>query len=245
MDRLRKLFFLCALIFSSASNSASSCYFIFLGPPGSGKSTQTFLLEKKEHMPRICVGDLLRKEVANGSREGNKIKGYMDRGEMVPESLALQLLWKALKTKSCENGCILDGTSRSLSQAKLLIQHLPTDSCIVAIFLSVPQNEIVHRIQNRLYCEDCGKPYNLLVTPPINDGLCDFCNKSLVRRKDDDKSILINRLSLYKKNEQEVLSFYKKINILVEFKGNQSVHAVTNKIEKIIKNSCCSTKNKL
>lgn len=243
MDWLRKLFFL-FLFFSPASSSALSYYFIFLGSPGSGKSTQTFLLEKKHNMLRICVGDLLRKEAASTSKEGNKIREYMDRGQMVPENLALPLLWKELNNKFCEKGCILDGTSRSLSHAKALIQHLPKDSCIVAIFLSVPQNKIIHRIQARLYCEGCGKTYDLLISPPLNDGMCDFCNKSLARRKDDDKSVFIHRLSLYQKNEQEILSFYKTINILVEVNGDLSVSAVAKRIEEIIQNSCCFLKNK-
>lgn len=239
MDKFgTKIIFLCVLIFLSTSSSASSYYFILLGPPGSGKSTQTLLLEQKRQMSHICVGDLLRQEVASGSKEGKNIKRYMDQGQMVPESLALRLLWKDLKNKSCEKGCILDGTSRSLSQAKMLIQHLPKDAHIVAILLSVPNNEIIHRIQNRLYCENCGKTYNLLVAPPLNKDVCDVCNKSLVRRQDDNKSILIRRLSLYKKNEQEVLSFYKKINILVEADGHQSVPIVAEKIEKIIKTLC-------
>lgn len=231
---LKNIVFLCVLIVLSSSSSAASYYLIFLGPPGSGKSTQTVLLEQNKHMSRICVGDLLRKAATNGGQKGHTIRKYMDQGQMVPESLALGLLWKELKNKTCEQGCILDGTSRSLSQAKMLIKHLPKDAKIVAILLSVPYDEIINRIQNRLYCDGCGKTYNLLIEPPVKSGICDVCNKSLVRRTDDNTAIVVRRLSLYKKNVQEVLSFYKKINILVEADGNLSVVGVAGKIEEII-----------
>lgn len=233
---LKNVFFSCIVIFLSSSISASPYYLIFLGAPGSGKSTQTSLLEQKRHMSHICVGDLLRKEVASGSQIGNNIKKYMDQGQMVPEGLALGLLWKELKNKSCEQGCILDGTSRSLSQAKMLIKHLPKEANIVAVFLSVPSQEIIHRIQNRVHCAGCGKTYNLLVAPSLKAGICDVCNKLLVRRTDDKNPIIIRRLYVYKKNEQEVLSFYKNINILVEVDGHRSVPVVAEKIEKIIQN---------
>ncbi|MCD6381521.1 MAG: adenylate kinase [Candidatus Aenigmarchaeota archaeon] len=188
---------------------------VLLGPPGSGKGTYSSRLAKELGIPHISTGDLLREEVSKGSELGKKAKEYMDKGELVPNEIVLEILKQRLQQPDCEKGFILDGFPRNLEQAKILDEITEIDK---VIYLDVPDEIIIERLSNRRICKKCGAIYNLKTMPPKVPGKCDICGGELYQREDDKPEVVKNRLVVYRENTTPLINYYKEKGILVEFK---------------------------
>ena len=188
---------------------------VFFGPPGSGKGTIASIVKKELGIPHISTGDLLREEVKKGTDLGIKAKSYMDRGELVPDDLVLEVLKRRIEKPDCENGFILDGYPRNVEQAKTLDRMFKIDY-IFNFVLS--EEEIIKRLSNRRVCPKCGAIYNLISMPPKTPGICDKCGAALIQRDDDKPQAIRERLEVYKKQTEPVLEYYgdRVINISTE-----------------------------
>lgn len=194
---------------------------IITGPQGSGKGTQAKILSQKLRIPHISTGDLLRNATRSLKKE---IDSRINQGKMVPKSMILKILKKRIAKPDCKKGFILDGYPRTLNQAKA-IEGLFNIDKIIEIFIS--EKESIKRIANRVSCK-CGAVYNLLTNPPKKPGICDFCNKSLYKRKDDYKGAIKKRLELYNKETKPLMRRYASIKV----NGEQSIKKVTRNILK-------------
>ncbi|RLE41961.1 adenylate kinase [Candidatus Woesearchaeota archaeon] len=188
---------------------------VFFGPPGSGKGTIASIVKKELGIPHISTGDLLREEVKKGTDLGIKAKSYMDRGELVPDDLVLEVLKRRIEKPDCKNGFILDGYPRNVEQAKTLDRMFKIDY-IFNFVLS--EEEIIKRLSNRRVCPKCGAIYNLISMPPKTPGICDKCGAALIQRDDDKPQAIRERLEVYKKQTEPVLEYYgdRVINISTE-----------------------------
>ncbi|HDM43608.1 MAG TPA: adenylate kinase [Candidatus Woesearchaeota archaeon] len=188
---------------------------VFFGPPGSGKGTIASIVKKELGIPHISTGDLLREEVKKGTELGIKAKSYMDRGELVPDDLVLEVLKRRIEKPDCKNGFILDGYPRNVEQAKTLDRMFKIDY-IFNFVLS--EEEIIKRLSNRRVCPKCGAIYNLISMPPKTPGICDKCGAALIQRDDDKPQAIRERLEVYKKQTEPVLEYYgdRVINISTE-----------------------------
>lgn len=181
---------------------------VLFGKPGAGKGTQAPLLAKALDVPTLATGDVLRAAKRAGTRLGLEAKGYMDRGELVPDSVILGILAEELQQAQYAKGVILDGAVRTVPQAEGLEKMLDSlgrklDAVLV---FDIDNEEIVRRLSDRTVCENCQTPYT---GRKVGD-VCDKCGGALVRRKDDDPEAIRTRLRVYDDETAPVLDWYKK-----------------------------------
>ena len=208
---------------------------ILFGPPGAGKGTQAKKLVDFYGIPQISTGDILRANVREGTELGLAAKAYMDKGELVPDKVLIGIIKNRLKEADCKKGFILDGYPRTVPQADALEVILdeidkPID---VVLNLEVPDEELVGRISGRLMCK-CGASYHTISNPPKKGNICDICGSEVFQRADDKAEAVQNRLDVYKKQTQPLISYYMKKGILVTLDGTKDINEVFEDIKAIL-----------
>jgi adenylate kinase len=203
-----------------------------LGPPGSGKGTQGNLLHDWFSIPHVSSGDLLRAAVAGGTHLGEAAKSYMDRGELVPDELVLDMIHERLDTADCSSGWLLDGFPRTVAQAEALDRMLLGDGGALehVVALEVARDEVVSRLGGRRTCSQCGKLFHVRFSPPSKDGKCDACGGALTIRKDDEEDTIRARLEVYERQTAPLLEYYRDRSLLREINGTGSPAEVTERI---------------
>ncbi|MEM4575967.1 MAG: adenylate kinase [Candidatus Nezhaarchaeales archaeon] len=214
---------------------------VFLGPPGAGKGTQVKVLSKVLCLPSMSTGDVLRMEVASGSELGRLAKSYMEKGELVPDSVVIKIVEKWLKEGKIERGFILDGYPRNVVQARkldTLLKEAGTE-LTAAIYLDVPEDEIVRRLCGRLTCKQCGAVYHVEFNPPKEDLKCSSCGGDLYQREDDREDVVRQRFRVYIERTSPVIEYYRRTGKLLVINGIGSIEEVSKKIlrelERILK----------
>ena len=209
---------------------------IMLGAPGAGKGTQAKKLSEKYGIPHISTGDIFRANIKNNTELGQKAKGYMDAGQLVPDELVVDLVVDRIKEKDCFKGFILDGFPRTIPQAEALDYALnnQNEKIDYAINVEVPDENIVHRMGGRRACIGCGATYHVEFNAPKVEDVCDTCGGELVLRDDDKPETVQKRLSVYHAQTQPLIDYYKKANVLVEVDGTQDINVVFQDIVKIL-----------
>ncbi len=197
---------------------------ILLGPPGAGKGTQAKLLAAQNGLAHLSTGDILRDEVARGTDLGKKAQAYMDRGDLVPDQLIIDMIKGRLDESA---GFILDGFPRTVPQAEALEKIARID---VAINIALSREEVIRRLTSRRVCRHCGKIYNLLYNPPAVDGVCDACGGELFQRDDDKREVIENRYDVYMDATAPLIDFYRKRGLLKDVDGSQPTKKVSEQI---------------
>jgi len=201
---------------------------IVLGAPGSGKGSQCKWITKDYNVPHISTGDIFRKNIAEGTELGKKAKEYMDKGALVPDELVIDLLKSRLDEQDCvENGFLLDGFPRTLSQAEALSEYLDSKGIALdkVINLDVPDEEIMSRAINRRTCEnpECKEIYNMRDNPPKVEGICDKCGAKLFIRDDDNEETVSNRLNVYHSQTEPLIKYYTEKGVLSTVIGQEKI----------------------
>ena len=209
---------------------------IMLGAPGAGKGTQAKMIAEKFNIPHISTGDIFRANIKNGTELGKKAKEYMDKGQLVPDELTVEILLDRVAADDCKNGYVLDGFPRTIPQADVLDKELTKlgDKVDFAINVDVPDENIVRRMSGRRACLKCGATYHIEHIPPKQEGICDKCGSELVQRDDDKPETVQNRLSVYHEQTQPLIDYYDKKNILKSVDGTKDMQEVFSDIVNIL-----------
>ena len=209
---------------------------IMLGAPGAGKGTQAKMIAEKYDIPHISTGDIFRANIKNGTELGKKAKEYMDKGQLVPDELTVEILLDRVAADDCKNGYVLDGFPRTIPQADVLDKELTKlgDKVDFAINVDVPDENIVRRMSGRRACLKCGATYHIEHIPPKQEGICDKCGSELVQRDDDKPETVQNRLSVYHEQTQPLIDYYNKKNILKSVDGTKDMQEVFSDIVNIL-----------
>ena len=181
---------------------------VLMGPPGAGKGTQARRLAESTGMKHLSTGDMLRSEVTTGSQLGFLAKGFMDKGDLVPDSTIIAMIQGQLANPA---GVLLDGFPRTVIQAESLdesleVAGLPIDKIV---HMSVDTEELVRRLSSRAVCKSCQTPYNLVSDAPSIEGVCDKCGSDVIVRDDDKPEAVMNRMKVYEELTAPVLNYYK------------------------------------
>lgn len=195
---------------------------VLLGAPGAGKGTQAAKLVEEFATPHISTGDILRAAVKNQTELGKKAKGYMDAGDLVPDSLIIDLMDERLREPDCEKGFILDGFPRTTAQAVALDDMLarlerPLDA---ALLVDVDPEVIIKRLTERRCCKECG------YIGTAADATCPKCDGEMYQRDDDNEATVRNRLDVYAKSTSPLIDYYKGKGLLKSVDGDRPVDAV-------------------
>ena len=209
---------------------------IMLGAPGAGKGTQAKKIAAKYAIPHISTGDIFRANIKNNTELGQKAKTYMDKGELVPDELVVDLIMDRFKEADCANGYVLDGFPRTIPQAEALDKALSAngESVDYAINVEVPDENIINRMSGRRACVGCGATYHIQFNAPKVEGVCDTCGEKLILRDDDKPETVKNRLSVYHEQTQPLIDYYSKKGVLAEVDGTQSMENVFNAIVDVL-----------
>ena len=193
---------------------------ILLGAPGSGKGTVAGkLAAENANLKHVSSGDLLRGAIAAGTAAGNEAKGYMDKGNLVPDALIAQMIKDVVAETQGDVTMLLDGFPRNLAQAEILEKMgAPVKS---AVLIDVPDEIIQDRIAGRRTCPKCKAGYHVKNLPPKVEGVCDKCGAELVIRKDDSPDTVKDRLVVYHRETEPLIAFYEKKGLLRRIDGDQ------------------------
>lgn len=194
---------------------------ILLGPPGAGKGTQAQKLVDELGVPQISTGDLLRAAVREGTELGKQAKAYMDRGELVPDSVVVGMLAERMKAGDCAKGFILDGFPRAVSQGEALEDMLSGAGRNIdhVVSIEVPEEELVRRLTGRRSCPKCGAMFHVMFKPPAREGVCDNCGAELITRADDNEETIRNRIGVYREQTEPLKTFYGDKGLLRKVDG--------------------------
>lgn len=214
--------------------------FIFIGPPGSGKGTQTKMLSEEFNLPHIDTGSLLREAVASGSEEGKLAGSFMDKGQLVPISVVSKIIKNRLLKDDCNNGFILDGYPRSLEQAKALDEILDdidknSNTKPQVFYFDVSQDKLVERLVNRRSCPKCGAIYNLKTMNLKDEKYCEKCGSELTKRDDDTEEVAIKRFATYFEQTEPLINLYKDRGILSKIDANLDINSIYENLKGAIK----------
>ena len=209
---------------------------VMLGAPGAGKGTQAAMICDAYKIPHISTGDLFRSNIKNGTALGKKAKAYMDKGELVPDELTIQLLMDRVSKDDCKNGYVLDGFPRTIPQADVLTDALAKigEKVDFAINVDVPDENIVNRMSGRRTCPKCGASYHVQFMPPKKEGICDVCGAELVQRDDDKPETVKERLRVYHEKTQPLIDYYDRCGVLHTVDGTRSADDVFQEIRGIL-----------
>lgn len=201
---------------------------IMLGAPGAGKGTQATRIAEKYHIPHISTGDIFRANIKEGTELGLKAKAYMDAGELVPDSLTVELLLDRVAKDDCVNGYVLDGFPRTIAQADVLTEALlkTGDQVDLAINVDVPDEHIAKRMSGRRSCPHCGQAYHIEFEPPVKEGICDKCGTELIQRDDDKPETVTKRLAVYHEQTQPLIEYYDNKGVLKTIDGTKPMDEV-------------------
>ncbi len=205
---------------------------ILLGAPGSGKGTQAKRLTEKLGLTHLSTGDILREAVKAGTDLGNKAKGFMNSGELVPDDLIIDMITAKMEENAAGAGFMLDGFPRNLAQAERLSEIFEKKNLVIdqVIYLNAPEAELVKRLSGRFYCPQCNAGYNYPMHLPKNEGVCDNEGEKLLRRPDDEEDVVQKRLSVYREQTSPLEEYYRSQGNLVEIDANTSPDQVTEEI---------------
>lgn len=215
-------------------------YIVMLGAPGTGKGTIGKILSHDMQLKHISTGDIFREQISNKTELGKEAESYMSKGLLVPDDVTIKMVETRLLQDDVKEGAILDGFPRTAVQAQalkeILSKHNPNQKR-VAIELTVPDEEIIKRVVNRVTCSNksCGAIYNLETKQPKESGICDICGSKLAKRDDDNEETVRKRLVVYHENSKKLLDFYRENNALYSIYPKDIDEAV-NKIKDYLKN---------
>ena len=201
-----------------------------VGPPGAGKGTQAFLLAERLGLEHVASGDLFRDHITRETALGKKVKSYLDRGALVPDDLAVQLVVHKLNDPEAAGGVVLDGFPRTRQQAEALDRMLTRQGARVqaALYIDVDRDEIIHRLSGRWICsESSNHVYHEITRPPRVLGLCDIDNAPLKQRDDDRPETVKARLEQQLAPMFEVVDYYSERGVLSTVDGEQPIEGVT------------------
>lgn len=191
--------------------------FVFLGPPGSGKGTQSALIIEKYKIPHISTGDIFRKAIAEQSPLGLEAQKYIAKGELVPDDITIELLLKRISKDDCKNGYLLDGYPRTIPQAEALDEYGKKINRPIQLVMNMVIEEelLLNRVEGRRVCKVCNTSFNLKSKPPIKPGICDKCGGELYQRSDDNPESIKIRLHQHRTKTAPLLEYYRKKGTLV------------------------------
>ena len=196
-------------------------YVVLLGAPGAGKGTQAATVAGEFGLVHVATGDLYRQNVAQGTELGRKAKEYMDRGELGPDELTIQMVLDRLEAPDCDKGVVFDGFPRTLGQAKALDEALARQGKAIdkVVYIKVSEEELISRLGGRWICRECQAPYHEKNSPPRVQGKCDRCGGELYQRPDDNPETVKRRLEVYFKETVPLIDYYTDAGKLVEVAG--------------------------
>jgi adenylate kinase len=209
---------------------------VLLGSPGSGKGTQGERLQEDFRLPYYATGDILRTAVREGTELGSVAKGYMDRGDLVPDDVMVGLIAERVSRSEAGDGFILDGFPRTTAQAEALDSKMSGlgRSITVAILIDVSDEEVIRRLSGRRTCVKEGHIFHIEFDPPKNDDVCDICGARLEIRDDDKPEVIRKRLDTYHEKTEPVVSYYEERGVLRRVDGSREPDDVTDRIRAML-----------
>ena len=209
---------------------------MLLGPPGGGKGTQAKYIEETYNIPQISTGDILRENVKANTALGVDAKEYMDKGELVPDTVIINMMEERLSNDDCSSGYILDGFPRTIPQANGLEKLLDKidQNLDIVISLELEDDIIIKRMAGRRVHPESGRVYHIEYNPPRIKDKDNLTGEDLIIRKDDQEHTVRNRLDVYRKQTQPLIKFYDDLNILKAVNANGSIAEIKTKIQNIL-----------
>jgi adenylate kinase len=204
-----------------------------LGPPSAGKGTQSELLSKEYGVPKISTGEILRQAVKSDTPLGEKARGYLNQGLLVPDELVVEIVEKRLSEPDAREGFILDGFPRTISQAEALDTFLKVCGWKLdaVVDLQIEDEVLIQRFAGRRVCENCGATYHTVHNPPKTPDVCDKCKGHLVQREDDKIDTVKQRIEVYHKVTKPLIDYYTSADLLFTIDASQGIDAVFSEIK--------------
>ncbi|MGP4083756.1 adenylate kinase [Streptomyces sp. KR55] len=205
---------------------------VLVGPPGAGKGTQATRLAEKLSIPHISTGDLFRANISRQTDLGKLAKSYMDAGNLVPDEVTIAMAKDRMEQPDAENGFLLDGFPRNVSQAEALDELLQTEGIELdaVLDLEAPEDEVVKRIAGRRICrKDSAHVFHVTYSPPKKEGVCDVCGGELYQRDDDSEETVRTRLEVYHTQTEPIIDYYKSQGLVVTIEAMGPVEEVTSR----------------
>lgn len=209
---------------------------IIMGPPGSGKGTQAVRISERFGIPAISTGDMLRDAIAKGTTLGLEAKSYMDKGELVPDDVVINIVRERLNEPDARQGFLLDGFPRSAVQAEALGEMLRAQGKNIDLVLNVavPDEEVIRRLSRRRVCPKCNAVYHLDHKPPLDETKCAICGALVVQRDDDNETTIEHRLEVYRALSEPLIGYYKDMGLLAVVSGMRPIDEVFETIAALI-----------
>ncbi len=212
-------------------------FVVLLGPPGAGKGTQALRLAKNMNVPHVSSGDIFRENLKNQTDLGVTAKGYIDKGQLVPDDVTISMIRERLSRPDCEQGAILDGFPRTPPQAEALeriLEDVGCDLCAV-IHVQVDEEILARRVCGRRTCREAGHIFHVEFNPPQKPGICDFDGSELYQRPDDVRETVLERIEVYKQQTAPLIAYFQERDLLYQVNGDQSIEDVTKAMVALLK----------
>ena len=209
---------------------------ILLGPPGAGKGTQAAKIIEKYDIPHISTGDIFRANIKAGTELGKRAQEYMNKGQLVPDELVVEIATDRLKADDCQKGFLLDGFPRTVFQAEELDKFLAAQGKKIdhVLDIEVEKDEVMIRLIGRRVCKTCGASFHVVNIPPKQEGICDVCGAELVQRADDNEETAANRIEVYNNETKPLVDYYEKAGCIAHIDGAAGLENVFNAIVEVV-----------
>jgi adenylate kinase len=215
---------------------SDALFLVLLGGPGAGKGTQAERLAAALDIPQVSTGDLFRENLKGETDLGLLAKGYMERGELVPDEVTVGMVRERLSRPDAARGAILDGFPRTIAQAEALgglLADLDFELAVVP-YIEVPEDVLLARLAGRWTCRACGAMYHELFSPPQEAGVCDKCGGDLYQRPDDTPETQKHRIEVYFEQTAPLIEYYRKKGLLVEVDGRPGIDQIQSELLTVI-----------
>ncbi len=211
---------------------------VLLGPPGAGKGTVADKVVTKYNLPHISTGDIFRENIKNETELGKRAKSFMDKGELVPDSLVIEIALDRIGKDDCKNGFLLDGFPRTVEQAEALSKYLEenSDKLDAVININAPKELLMFRMVGRRLCRSCAKIYHTTNMPPMVENVCDVCGGELYQRADDVEETVENRIDVYESQTKPLIDYYSEKNELTSIDGSANAEHTYEQVLEVLGN---------